>query len=241
MSLFHPYTIFPLGDSALLIDFGNTIDETINNKVYTLYSHLKNKSFPFIKDLVPAFSSLAVYYDVISLQAFYKGSTAFESLAQIIEKLTLQTIYPSSTEQRNIKVPVCYSLNFGLDLRELEEIYQVSAKELIELHAAKTYRVYMLGFLPGFPYMGEIDQRIAFPRKITPRLNVPSGSVGIAGNQTGIYPFDSPGGWQIIGRTPLSLFNKNTRSQPALFQAGDQVNFYSISEDEFEHFKSRHS
>ncbi len=241
MSLFHPYTIFPLGDSALIIDFGNTIDETINNKVYALYNHLKNKRNPFIKDLVPAFSSLAVYYDVISLKAFNKDKTAFESLAQIIENSSLQTIKPSSAEERNIKVPVCYSSNFGLDLQELEEMYHISAKDLIELHAAKTYRVYMLGFLPGFPYMGEIDQRIAFPRKRTPRLKVPAGSVGIAGKQTGIYPFDSPGGWQIIGRTPVSLFNKDALNQPALFQAGDQVNFYSISEDEFEHFKNRNS
>jgi inhibitor of KinA len=133
---------------------------------------------------------------------------------------------------------VCYAERFALDLEELVQQKHLSKQEIIQLHTSITYRVYMIGFLPGFAYMGEVDEKIAMPRRQQPRTAVPEGSVGIAGAQTGIYPFTSPGGWNIIGRTPLKLFDKD-KEEPTFFKPGDEVTFYSITEDEFAHYQSR--
>jgi inhibitor of KinA len=140
-------------------------------------------------------------------------------------------------EAREIQVPVCYSGRFAPDMQLLCKQKGLSTEEVVHLHCSRIYRVYMLGFLPGFTYMGKVDERIAIERKERPRSEVPAGSVGIAGVQTGIYPMDSPGGWQIIGRTPLQLFTKQSE-HPVLFAPGDRVKFYSISENEFKDHQS---
>ena len=239
MNTFHPYTIFPLGDAALTVEFGNVIDEEVNRKVLRLFRQLKEQKHPYILDLVPAYSSLTVYYDVLSIyQKKRNEATAFSIMADILEQLSTTTYRTPLPETRIIKVPVCYSTAFGYDLDEIAAIKKCSREEVIRLHTAKNYRVFMLGFLPGFAYMGEVDELLVMPRKEKPRLHVEAGSVGITGRQTGIYPFRSPGGWQILGRTPMKLFNPN-QDQPVLFQPGDIVKFYSITEDEFADHKGR--
>jgi len=238
MNIYHPYTIFPLGDSALTVDFGNIIDEETNKKVLHLFHQLRERQIPYVTDLVPAYSSLTVYYD---LQLIYNSSrTAFETFAEAIENLAEEKSKPNHQASKRIDVPVCYESKYALDIYEIASKKNLSPEEVIAIHTSKTYRVYMLGFLPGFAYMGEVEEQIAIPRKTEPRINVDPGSVGIAGKQTGIYPLASPGGWQIIGRTPVQLFKKDD-AQPVLFEPGDEVQFYSITEDEFKDYQKRHS
>ena len=264
-------SILPLGDAALIISWGNIIDESINKKVLDLFHKLKSLSLNGVVDIVPAYCSLTIHYDVFVLQQTKeKNKSVFENtrdeIKKIIEeddewmhsKLSLAGgnisqdrpavggVSPATNKEedndgaslptgRKIKVPVCYSEKYALDMNEIVQQKKISAEEIIYLHTSKKYRVYMIGFLPGFAYMGEIDEKIAVPRKSQPRLVVEAGCVGIAGKQTGVYPLDSPGGWQIIGKTPLKLFNKE-KVDPVLFKPGDEVEFYSISEDEYSNY-----
>jgi inhibitor of KinA len=226
------YRLHPLGDAVILIEFGNCINDAVSERVLHLFHQLKQLS-PFIRDVVPAYSSLAVYYDVAALHKSEK--TAYESIKELVEPLLENLTAADNTGKRKMRIPVCYTGKFAPDIEELAAAKNLSVEELIRLHTAKEYRVYMIGFLPGFPYMGTVDSRIAAPRKSSPRLVVPAGSVGIAGQQTGIYPLSSPGGWNIIGRTPLQLFDA-VKSEPALLEPGDRVCFYSITENEFENY-----
>lgn len=237
MNPFHPYSIFPLGDSALTIDFGNMIDEEVNKKVLHLFHHLQTERSSFIIDLVPAYSSLSIYYDVASFEHLQK--TSFECMVDVLAGLLSRTPELIETKPRYFEIPVCYSGKFAPDIRQLERESQLPAGDIIELHTSRIYRVFMLGFLPGFTYMGEVDDRIAIARKPVP-VRVFSGAVGIAGKQTGIYPMESPGGWQIIGRTPIRIFNKE-KEEPVLFLPGDEIKFYSITEDEFDHYPAGHT
>ena len=240
MNPYQPYSLFPLGDAALLIDFGNRIDEDINKKVLGLFHCLKKKAHPYIIDLIPAYSSLAVYYDVAAVgQKKEQGATAFETMADLIEKLSSIQEPLSGEQKKTIEVPVCYAHRFATDMHYIAQQNNICVEEIIQLHTAKMYRVYMMGFLPGFVYLGQVDERIWVPRKPEPK-NVLAGAVGIAGSQTGIYPLDSPGGWQIIGRTPLKLFDKD-KDQPIVFEPGNQIKFYSITEDEFAHYQTGHT
>jgi len=235
MNPFQPYSFFPLGDSALTIDFGNIISEDINKKVLRLFQHLKTIDDHSIIDLVPAYSSLTVYYDVASFQ--HPDKTAFELMADILEELFSKSSDIHEEESNYFEIPVCYSKKFALDIDYIAEQNQLSSEEIIHIHTSKTYKVYMLGFLPGFTYMGEVDHRISITRKTAPVKLFP-GAVGIAGRQTGIYPLESPGGWQIIGRTPVKVFKKEDEN-PVLFHPGDEVKFYSITEDEFKNYQAR--
>jgi inhibitor of KinA len=226
------YKIFPLGDSAITIDFGNIIDETINQSVISVSHYLNANPVPGMIEVVPACSSLTVYYDLIQLgKKIVPEKTGFDWIKEKIENLLKKEISVVNREERTVLIPVCYDHEFGVDLNFISRQKNIPVEKIIELHTAKTYRVYMLGFLPGFAYMAEVDESITIGRKEQP-LNVSAGSVGIAGRQTGIYPFDSPGGWQIIGRTPLNMFDKEAE-QPTLLRAGDKVQFYSITKDEF--------
>lgn len=227
------YTISPLGDSALLIHFANKIDDGINQMVLRLFHKLQHLSLFGVLDLVPAYSSLSVYYDVIALHQ--KGSTAFERMKQLLIPFLNDTDRQLPTGNRTLKIPVCYAKSFATDLEALALQKNLSIEEVIHLHTATAYRVYMIGFLPGFAYMGKTDSRIAAPRKNNP-ANVAAGSIGIAGEQTGIYPLASPGGWNIIGRTPLKLFDKE-KQKPVLLQPGDEILFYPITENEFENYQ----
>lgn len=230
------YTIFPLGDCALTVDFGLVIDKEVNKRALALFRQLKALALPGVTDVVPAYGSLSVYYDTVSiLRQMEEGKTAFEWMSATVGRL-LEGEHVSAIDvaPRHIRVPVCYSRRFAPDLEALAGERGLTTEEVVHLHTAGVYRVYMLGFLPGFAYMGEVDERIAMPRKAMPQ-RVTAGGVGIAGRQTGIYPLTSPGGWQIIGRTPLKLFHRKDE-HPVLFSPGDTVTFYSITEDEFAHY-----
>jgi inhibitor of KinA len=239
MPLSNHYSFSPLGDSAVLIDFGNKMNIAVSEIILDLFYHLERNRFPGILDIVPAYSSLAVFYDLTYFSHYReKEKTVFET---VVEKINGQLSNANESEfhsPRKITVPFCYRDDFAFDLAAIAEEKGLTTEEFIEIFLSASYRVYMIGFLPGFAYMGQVDNRIAAPRKHDPRITVPAGSVGIAGKQTGIYPVDSPGGWQIIGRTPLSLFNKDS-DDPVLFKPGDEVRFYPISSNEFENFKSR--
>ena len=227
-----PYRIFPLGDAALTIEFGNTIDERINNTVLNLFDRLTASPLPGQLEAVPAYSSLTIYYNTASLfKTVPPGTGVFEWMSQKTSELLEMPLTGSTREQRKITIPVCYDEYFAPDIALVASENNISIEEVIRLHTAKQYRVYMLGFLPGFSYMGEVDEKMVMPRKEQPRM-VSAGSVGIAGRQTGIYPQASPGGWQIIGRTPIKLFDPR-QNEPALLRADDQVQFIPISKDEF--------
>jgi inhibitor of KinA len=227
------YTIFPLGDAAATIDFGNVIDESINSYVLALFHSLNENHIPGITELSPAYSSLTVYYDIMTVRKRYPlYKSAFDSIKEIITEKLAEPVKDAAFKREFVKIPVCYDAEFALDAEELGKTKNINMDDLIRIHTAKTYTVYMLGFLPGFTYMGKLDNEISMPRKVNPRPRVEAGSVGIAGQQTGIYPLPSPGGWQIIGRTPLRLFNADNNDF-TLLKPGDQVQFYSISKDEF--------
>lgn len=231
-----PFTTSPLGDSAVLISFGNVIDREINETVLAISQKLNTNKIGGIKDIVPAYASLAIHYDIIKIRSVRDGLPN-ETITNWVNDVINEMGAIAIMDTRKIKVPVCYAEKYAIDMQEMEQKTKLTADQIIEIHTSKKYRVYMLGFLPGFAYMGEVDERILMPRKDQPRLSVDAGSVGIAGKQTGIYPLASPGGWQIIGRTPLALFDKNN-THPVLFNPGDEVEFYSITEDEFENYKN---
>ncbi|WP_297074352.1 5-oxoprolinase subunit PxpB [Thermococcus sp.] len=213
--------IKPLGDSALLVSFGERIDEEINEKVHALTRAIEQANFEWLVEVVPAYSSLAVIYDPALVD--------FESVKRTIEGIEITS---ERFEGKLVEVPVVYGGEYGPDLEFVAEYNGLSVDEVVEIHSRPVYRVYFLGFLPGFAYLGGMDERIATPRLEKPRLKVPAGSVGIAGKQTGIYPLESPGGWRLIGRTPLRLFNP-AKDPPTLFQPGDRVKFVPIDESEF--------
>lgn len=203
-----------------MISFGNIIDIDINKKVISLHQALLHQSFEGFVESVPAYSSLAV---------FYHPPASFEKVKEFIQTL-LNSSAQTEPEGSNIEIPVLYDAD---DLEFVAQQHQLTKEQVISIHTSKSYRVFMVGFLPGFPYMGTVDERIATARRSSPRTSVPAGSIGIAGMQTGIYPQSSPGGWQLIGRTPLKIFDIG-KASPCLFKPGDSVKFYSISLTEFE-------
>lgn len=230
----HPfsYSIFPLGDSALTLDFGNTITETVNKEVLALFHKLKQDPLPGVIEMVPAYSSLSIFYDPITLRPTIPGKiSVFEWMKMQLENLLNNTILPEPAVARQIKIPVCYDDEFGTDINLVARMKNLSIEDIIQLHTGREYRVFMLGFLPGFPYMGKTDKRIDIPRKDQPEVVEP-GSVGLAGRQTGIYPMSSPGGWQIIGRTALKLFDPE-KEDVTYLRPGDIVEFYAISKEEY--------
>jgi len=156
-------------------------------------------------------------------------------MQKILESVLAEDKFSLEHVVRKLSLPVCYAPKYALDSQEVADLTNLPFEEIVRIHVSRLYRIYMVGFLPGFAYLGEVDPRIAVPRRQEPRITIEAGSVGIAGLQTGIYPITSPGGWQIIGRTPVKLFDKE-KEEPALFKAGDEVTFFSIQEDEFENY-----
>ncbi|HEX8333467.1 MAG TPA: 5-oxoprolinase subunit PxpB [Segetibacter sp.] len=230
-------TISPLGDSALTVTFGSSIDEETNLKVLSLFRLLKQQDFTEIIDVIPAYASLTIVYNVYEIYLNIKRSP-FNYMCDKVEKLTESLQIQKLSTSKVVEIPVCYNPSFGTDLPEMSKNKQVLIEEIVQIHTSTTYHVYMIGFLPGFSYMGTVDEKIATPRKAVPDLKIPAGSVGIAGEQTGIYPFDSPGGWNIIGRTPLKLFNAKADS-PCLLQPGDKVRFQPIALNEYFSIKEK--
>lgn len=221
---------YPVGDNAISVSFGHTVDRQVNQHIIALHQQLLKEPFGFWLDMIPAYASLTIVYNSVLIWNIHRQSP-YQYVKDKVEEALAVTTAPVFAPARKIKVPVCYHSAFGLDSKDLCKRKKISMDELAHVHSSVAYHVYMLGFLPGFAYMGSVDKRIAAPR-LTRTKAVPAGSVGIAGEQTGIYPLASPGGWNIIGRTPLVLFDAS-RNPPTLFQAGDEVTFATISKEEF--------
>jgi inhibitor of KinA len=223
-------TMNPLGDSALIVQLGEGICPAIHEKVSNLSMLLNEHPFAGFIEAVPAYNNLTIYYNpyMVYLSQTNCALTPFQQVCAYIEKLTERIGNKQLSGKRVVELPVIYGGEFGPDLEYVAETNGLSIEEVIQIHSGNEYLVYMIGFAPGFPFLGGMDERIATARKETPRLAIPPGSVGIAGKQTGVYPLETPGGWQIIGRTPLDLFLPDM-SPPTLLQAGDKIRFVPIS------------
>ncbi|MBC7856510.1 MAG: 5-oxoprolinase subunit PxpB [Pirellulaceae bacterium] len=213
-----------LGDSALVVHLGDRIDTPTFLAIRSLSRQLAANPPAGMIELVPAFTTVAVYYDPLR--------TSQAELIASIGKLAGMADESLEPQPRVVEIPVCYGGEFGCDLEFVAKHAQLSTSEVIEIHSAADYLVHMIGFAPGFPYLGGMSSKIAAPRRNSPRLKVPAGSVGIAGDQTGIYPLETPGGWQLIGRTPLELFQPH-QDPPTRLQAGDIVRFRPITSKQF--------
>ncbi len=219
----------PAGDSAIAVEFGREIDLNINNQVAAMRTVIEaaidEGKLKGIVELVPTYGSLLVVYDQLAVG--YAG--LIEQLKILAEGLEGVEI----PDREVVEIPVVYGGEYGPDLGIVAQLNSLSEDEVIKRHSEAEYPIYMLGFVAGFPYLGGMDKSIAAPRKQTPRLKIPAGSVGIAGQQTGIYSVESPGGWQIIGRTPLKLYDAD-REKPILLRAGQSIRFKPITEAEYE-------
>ena len=232
-----PFSIFSLGDSAITIDLGNLIEEQLNRKALAIKSWLEGQALAGVRDIIVAYSTVSVFYDpdsmLVALPASHSDGGIYNHMCQKLKDAWTFSGEggPEPSSGAIIRIPVCYGQEYGPDLEALAQARGLTCEEVVRLHSAVTYRVYMIGFLPGFSYLGKVDARLASNRKQVP-APVPAGGVGIAGDQTGIYPLNSPGGWQIIGRTPLKLFDPGV-SPPVRLSIGDQVLFFPVSKDEF--------
>ncbi len=211
------------GDSALVIEFGDEINQEVNRKVHALADALGKSSLPGLGEAVPTYRSLLIHYDPLCLSCDEVKAFVLEVLQKCEEK--------SPPKARVVEIPVVYGGEFGPDIEFVAEHNGLSVEKVISLHSGVTYTVYMLGFTPGFAYLGGMPEAIATPRLETPRTLVPAGSVGIAGEQAGIYPIATPGGWRLIGRTPLKFFGPE-RDPPTLLKAGDLVRFVPMDGEE---------
>lgn len=223
-------TISPVGDRAISIDFGQVIDPTINRHIRQTIERIKELQLDGIIELVPTYCALLVEYDAMLY--------SYSEICNIIEP-TLEEGMTNTTNElvTVVEVPTVYGGEFGPDLSFVASHNHLSEDEVVSIHSGTDYLVYMLGFIPGFTYLGGMDPRIATPRLSSPRTLIPAGSVGIAGEQTGTYPSDSPGGWQIIGRTPVTMYDMS-KAQAALLNAGDYVRYVPIDESEFHRIKA---
>ena len=220
-----PFTVCPVGDTGLLVSFEQRIAQSIGAAAAALNTSVAAAAIPGVVETVPAFASLLIFYDPLV--------TEYDAVADAVQKLAQAPGSDTAAgEGRLVEIPVCYGGTFGPDLPFVAEHAGLTEKEVIELHAGREYRIYMLGFLPGFPYLGGLDERLFTPRLASPRTAIPAGSVGIGGEQTGVYPIASPGGWQLIGRTPLKLFDPAAGALP--YAAGDRIRFKPITREAFD-------
>lgn len=226
--------ITSLGDSAVRIEFGNEISLEVYNRIKIFMKYLNEAPEKTFKEVIPSFSCITILYDPLELMK--NNENPYKVIEEKIADILEMPVYELKEDKIIIEIPVCYGGDFGADLEELANYHNITTEEVIQRHTNRDYFVYMLGFAPGFPFLGGVDDKIATPRKQTPRLKIAPGSVGIAGSQTGIYPIETPGGWQIIGRTPLDLFTPNEES-PTLLKAGYWIHFNEISEKEFHEIK----
>jgi inhibitor of KinA len=220
------------GDQSLSLVCREAIDENLHAVIRAIWQVLQTPPIPGIIDIIPTFHSITLVFDPLTITNTHNYPTAGEVILQQVMSRLNQLTIPASTLKRQVSIPVCYDTSLAPDLITLSERLAISPEELVTLHHSKPYSVYMLGFLPGFAYMGILDASITAPRHPRPRPRVPAGSVAIAAQQTGIYPTDSPGGWQLIGRTPVRMFNP-LEPNPCVLQPGDEVTFYPVSVKEY--------
>ena len=216
--------IRPAGDASLLIEFGQEISPEINAKITATVQLMKEQHIEGVVDIIPAFCSLLINYDSRVL--------SYDDLSKRMKRLLNIEIKAGESGRRVFEIPVCYGGQYGPDLANIAEHAGLTEEEVIEIHSSRDYLIYMLGFLPGFCYLGGLDERIHTPRLANPRLKINAGSVGIGGSQTGIYPLDSPGGWQLMGMTPVKTYDPD-REVPILLSAGDYIRFIPVDEEEY--------
>jgi KipI family sensor histidine kinase inhibitor len=219
------------GDSALVIELGNEISPVINFKLKKITEFLDNLNKQGIRDLLPTYRSIIVYYNPLLV--------SFDEIKNIVEEnCNFQDEKIDKIEKEIVEIPVLYGGEYGPDLENIATHNNITTEEVIKIHTSGEYLVYMLGFTPGFPYLGGMSKEIATPRLKEPRTKIPAGSVGIAGEQTGVYPIESPGGWQLLGRSPLNFFNPNS-DKPFLLKAGQYIKFVSITKEEYLKLKGK--
>jgi inhibitor of KinA len=219
------YRVVPAGDSALLVELPPSIDPVTSGRVIALARAIEQRHGARVRDLVVGYCSLTVYFDPLAVDADWLEAEVRRAADEI-----------GGTAQAGgamVDVPVCYGGELGPDLPDVARAARCSEEEVVALHTGTVYRVYLVGFVPGFPYMARVDPRLALPRRASPRQKVPAGSVAIAAGQTGIYPMETPGGWHLIGRTPVKPYDPS-RHQPSLFRAGDRVRFHPIDPAAFD-------
>lgn len=236
------YELLPIGEAALMVEFGKGIHPEINKKVKALADYLELQPLPGMLEYVSAYSSVTVFYNPAQVKQYYQQQSgshtaqAYEIIAGWLENVLSNLDYSAVTNPRTVEIPVCYGGEYGPDLAFVAEHNKLSIEEVINIHSQGQYLVYMIGFAPGFPYLGGMSEKIFTPRRSSPRLEIPAGSVGIAGMQTGVYPITTPGGWQLIGRTPLALFCPQDEI-PSLLRSGDIIKFKPISMAEYDEYK----
>ena len=224
--------IIQSSENSLLIQFENKIHETINRKIRILCDYFENHKIKGIIEYIPYYTAISIVYNPFE----FKLHEGFPLLKNEIENIINSLDFSKEYKENIVEVPVCYEEDFGPDIKYVAKYNNISIEEVKRIHTSGKYLVYMLGFAPGFPYLGGMNKKIATPRKETPRLKIPEGSVGIAGMQTGVYPIETPGGWQIIGRTPLKLSNLESPKK-SLLKCGDIVKFKEISIKEYNSLK----
>ena len=213
------------GDTGLLVELGEGVDPAVNAKVWAMVAALSDPMPNGILQIVPTYRSLLLVYD--------PGKTHPEQVRGVVETVESKLETLDSTPEKIVEIPVCYGGKLGPDIEHVAETNNLTVDEVIQIHSDKDYLIYMVAFTPGFPFLGGLDPRLSTPRLTSPRTRVPEGSVALANNQTGIYPIASPGGWQLIGRSPLRLFRPE-KAKPFLYQAGDRIRFCPINQDEYE-------
>ena len=224
------FQILPLGDAAIVVKFGDTIDRELHRKVQALENYFAHHSLRGMIEHVPAYSTVTIYYDPMQ--------RLFHDLDQELRGVIAELAEAPQADPRIVEIPVNYGGDVGPDLEFVARHNSLKPDDVIQIHSTPDYIVYMIGFAPGFPYLGGMSQRIAAPRRDSPRLQIPVGSVGIAGSQTGVYPIETPGGWQLIGRTPIELFRPR-EFPPTLLRAGDVVRFRPITIEEYSSLRAK--
>lgn len=220
--------ILTAGDSSILVEFGKVISPEINRKITATVQLMKMQHIEGVVDIIPAFCSLLINYDprVIS----------YEEITERMQHLLKMDAKMDEGKKKIYEIPVCYGGEYGPDIANIAEHAGLTEEEVIKIHSSRDYLIYMLGFLPGFCYLGGLDERIHTPRLANPRIKISAGSVGIGGSQTGIYPLDSPGGWQLMGMTPVKTYDPD-REVPILLEAGDYIRFIPVDEEEYNRIK----
>ena len=212
-----------LGDAALYCDFGTEINKEINSNVIKYFRNIQKNKIPSITNIIPSYNKLIITFDLSKIK--------YQELKEIIEKIKLDNL--EKNDEKVIKIPVCCDKEYSLDLQRLSKNLNLSEEKILDLYFGKEYFCYMTGFIAGMPFLGDIDKKIRLKRLETPRVKVPKGSVGVTEQFCNVYTFESPGGWNIIGNTPLKVFNKSNEKNPALINPGDTVLFYKIKKDEY--------
>jgi len=216
------------GDTAVVVEFGNRVDRALSERVLTLSARVRASDIPGVLETVPTYRSLMVLHDPLVLDS----ATLIEKLEHLVEAQD-----STAKETRLWRIPACYAPIHAPDLEQVAQRSGLAEQEVVRLHSETVFHVYMLGFVPGFPYMGDLPQALALPRRTDPRVKVPAGSIAIAAGQTAIYPVESPGGWHLIGATPVRLFDMRS-PRPALLSPGDKVRFVPVSSAEFEDIRA---